>query len=293
MKQIVPVDSLDRCFSSEVGYLCPTNVLKTITNLQWLGFARNPELKLSFPRNHLSAPNCDHLHPLQHLGGRSFLSTTSGTITTNVDQVDVSPLAVYNFPWNVNLVEMKTSLATCPETLAVSLSLFSTDTIMYVQCNPDSGDIVPLQLQLESLSVPPPVVINHTVINDFDELYEYYDGQLISTLDEADSMISRVEGTTEITWTDYLAYASCGLSAFNFIIFCVAFRCFHSLVRRRLADKSTALFLESPPPESAKPIVSKPSHSRRVCKRCDKPVKRGHQNTKTIQKTHGPEDKPR
>ena len=195
---------------------------------------------------------------------------------------------MYNFPCNDSFVGMKTSLATCPETLAVSLSLFSTDTIMYVQCNPDSGDIVPLQLQLESLSVPPPVVINHTVINVLDELYEYYDSQLSSTLNKSDSMISQIEDTTEITWTDYLAYASCGLSAFNFIIFCVAYRCFHSLVRRRLADKSTALFLESPPP-----VVSKPSHSRRVCKRYDKPVKRGHQNTKTIQKTHGPEDKPR
>ena len=51
---------------------------------------------------------------------------------------------------------MKTSLATCPETL--------TDTIMYVQWNPDSGDIVLLQLHRESLSVIPPVAINHTVI---------------------------------------------------------------------------------------------------------------------------------
>ena len=118
-KQIVPVDSLDRCFSSEVGFLCPTNVLKTITDLQWLGFAWNPELKLSFPRNHLSAPNCDHLHPLLHLGGRSFLSTTSGTITTNVGQIDISPLAVYNFPCNVSFVGMKTSLATCPEQLSL------------------------------------------------------------------------------------------------------------------------------------------------------------------------------
>ena len=188
---------------------------------------------------------------------------------------------------------MKKSLATCPETLTVSLPLFSTDTIMYVQWNPDSGDIVPLQLHLESLLVPPLVVINHTVINDIDELYEYYDSQLGSTLDKADSMISQTEVTTETTWTDYLAYASCGLYALNLIIFCVAFRCFHSLVRRRLADKSTALFLESPPPESAKLVVSKPSHSHRVCKRCNKPVKRGHQNTKTTQKTHGPEDKPR
>ena len=135
--------------------------------------------------------------------------------------------------------------------------------------------------------------MNLDELDELYEYYEYYDSQLSSTLDKADSMISQIEVTTEITWTDYLAYASCGLSAFNFIIFCVAFRCFHSLVRRRLADKSTALFLESPPPGSATPVVSKPSHSRRVCKRYDKPVKRGHQNTKTIQKTHGPEDKPR
>ena len=173
MKQIVPVDSLDMCFNSEAGFLCPTNVLKTITNLQWLGFTWNTELKLSFPRSHFSAPNCDHLHPLLHLGGRSFLSTTSGTIATNVVEVDVSPLPVYNFPCNVSFVRMKTSLATCPETLTVSLLLFSTDTIMYVQWNPDSGDIVPLQLHLKSLSVPPPVMINHTMMNDLDELYEY------------------------------------------------------------------------------------------------------------------------
>ena len=72
-----------------------------------------------------------------------------------------------------------------------------------------------------ALSVPPPVVINNTLINGLDELYEYYDSQLSSTLDKADSMISQIEFTTETTWTDYLAYASCGLSAFNFIIFCI------------------------------------------------------------------------
>ena len=171
---------------------------------------------------------------------------------------------------------------------------------MYVQWYPDSGDIVPLQLHLESLSVPPPLVINHTVINDLDELYEYYDSQLCTTLDKADSMIGQTEVTMETTCTDYLAYASCGLSAFNFVMFCVAFRCIHSLVRRRLADKSTALFLESSPPESAKPVVSKPSHSHRVCKRCDKPAKQGYKSIKTqksvepmVGKTQDPEEKPR
>ena len=40
----------------------------------------------------------------------------------------------------------------------------------------------PLQLHHESLSVPPPVVINRTVINEFDELFGYYNSQLSSTI---------------------------------------------------------------------------------------------------------------
>ena len=38
-KQIVPLEALNRCFSSEIGFLCPKNVLRTMTSLQWLGFA--------------------------------------------------------------------------------------------------------------------------------------------------------------------------------------------------------------------------------------------------------------
>ena len=175
-------------------------------------------------------------------------------------------------------------------------SIASTDAIMYARWNPDSADIVPLQLHPDSLSVPPPVVINDTVINDLVELYKYYDSQLGSTLDKVDSMISQAEVTTETICTDCLAYASCGLSA----MFSVALRYIHSLVRRRLADNSTALFLEPLPRESTKPLVSKPSHSHRVCKRCYKPVKQGHQNTKIqksvesiVKTTQGPEDRPR
>ena len=125
-RQVVSLEGLDRCFSSEVGFLCPKNVLKSVSSLQWLGFAWNPNLKLSFPRNHEVAPDCDHIHPLIHLGGRYFLSTTSGTLTLNSGELDVSPLAVYNFPCNVSFIGMKTSLGTCPQTLTESLPLFST-----------------------------------------------------------------------------------------------------------------------------------------------------------------------
>ena len=75
-KQVVSFEALDRCFSSEVGFLCPKNVLKSVSSLQWLGLAWNPDLKLSFPGNHQPAPDCDHIHLLIYLGGRYFLSTT-------------------------------------------------------------------------------------------------------------------------------------------------------------------------------------------------------------------------
>ena len=88
------LEGLDRCFSSEVGFLCPKNVLKSMV----AGFVWNPNLKLSFPRKHELASDCDHIHPLIHLGGRYFLSTASGTLTLSSGELDVSPLAVYNFP---------------------------------------------------------------------------------------------------------------------------------------------------------------------------------------------------
>ena len=173
---------------------------------------------------------------------------------------------------------MKTSLATCPESLSVSLPLFSTDTIMYIQWNPDSGDILPLQLHHESLSVPPSVVINHTVIDHFDELYEYYDSQLSSTLDKADSMINQIEVTTETTFTDYLVYATCGLSALYFILFCIVFRCFHRIISRRPAAKP-ASSSEPVAHELSPPIISTPAQHQKICRRCYKPVKKSRQES--------------
>ena len=38
-KQVVTLEALDMCFSSEIGFLCPKNVLRSVSTLQWLGFA--------------------------------------------------------------------------------------------------------------------------------------------------------------------------------------------------------------------------------------------------------------
>ena len=157
-KQVLSFEALDRCFSSNVGFLCPKNILKMVSSLQWLGFAWNPDLKLSFPRNHQPAPDCNQIHPLIRLDGRSFLSTTSGTLTLNTGGLlSVSTLAVYNFPRNISFVGMKASLATCPERLLVKLPVFSTSMITYVQRDPSSEELTPLQLHHKSLAIPPPV----------------------------------------------------------------------------------------------------------------------------------------
>ena len=77
--------------------------------------------------------------------------------------------------------------------------------------------------------IPPAVVINHTLINGLDELYQFYDRQLSATLDKADNMIAQIEVTSETTVTEYSAFAACALSIVNLIVFCIACRCFHRL----------------------------------------------------------------
>jgi len=269
-KKIVSLEALDRCFSSDVGFLCPKNVLKTVSSLQWLGFAWNPELKLSFPRNHLSAPNCDHIQSFVHLGGRLFLSTTSGTIFTNTGHLDITPLAVYNFPCNVSFTGMQTSLASCPKALNVSLPIFSEDSIVYVKWDPANDDMGTLQLHHKSLSIPPRVSLNRTAIHELDDLFNFYDSQLSSTLDKADAMISQIEVTTEITLTDYIAYVALGLSTINFFMCCIACQCFRKILQRRFENL----------PERQIPFqtVAVATRQHKICKRCDKPKPSSNQS---------------
>ena len=199
-KQIVSVEALDRCFSSEIGFLCPKNVLRTVTSLQWLGFAWNPVLKLSFPRNRVPAQNCEHIHPLVHLRGRYFLSTTTGTITLNSGELNISP------------------------------------------------------------TIPPPVKINRTVINDFDELFQHYDNQLSSTLKNADSMIEQIEETTVSSYVTYIAFAAIALSVVNLIVFCVVCRC----IFRSFSCHSIQ---KLPPPW---PAPASPVRHHELCGHCSK-----------------------
>ena len=134
-------------FSSEVGFLCPKNVLKSV-----VGFCLESEPETFFPAEPRAcselapsllracselAPDCDHIHPLIHLGGRYFLSTASGTLTLSRGELDVSPFAVYNFPCNVSFIGMKTSLGNCPQRLTgITSTVFNCDYICSVGSHP-------------------------------------------------------------------------------------------------------------------------------------------------------------
>lgn len=99
--------------------------------------------------------------------------------------------------------------------------LFSTHAISNVQWDSNSDDPTPLELHHEVLSTPPPIRINRTVIDNFDELFQLYDSQLISdTLQKADNLIDQIEETTKSTYAKYLAFIALGLSMVNFIVFC-------------------------------------------------------------------------
>ena len=197
-----------------------------------------------------------------HLGGRRFLSTTSDSVLTTEGHLDVSPLAVYSFPCNTSFVGMKTTLASCPESLSISLPLFSSFSITYVHWDTASDDVSPLQLHHKSLSVPPSLIINRTVVNDLDELYQFYDSQLSSSaLEQAETMIDQIEVTSETTITEYVAFVACALSLIDFFLFCVACKCIFRAVNRRFEELS-------------KQPLPVPSCSTKICKQCSKPVRR-------------------
>lgn len=189
-----------------------------------MSFVWNQDLKISFSRNHQLALNCDHIHPLVHLRDRYFLSTASGSLALSSGELDVSPLAIIAFTAASVLSDgFKTSFGTCHQRLMVYHfnPLFSTPAISNVQWDSNSDDPTPLELHYEVLSTPPPIRINRTVIDNFDELFQLYDSQLISdTLQKADNLIDQIEETTKSTYVKYLAFIALGLSMVNFIVFC-------------------------------------------------------------------------
>ena len=206
----------------------------------------------------MPASSCEHLQPLVHLDGRYYLSTTSGTISTSNGRMDISTLAVYNFPCNVSIDDYEMALSTCPERLLVSLPMFTTTSVSYVQWKPDSSDLTTLQLHCQSLTIPPETKINHSIVKEIDDTYRYYDSQLSSTLQKVDNLVEQINETAGDSLSVYLTYGALALSILNSVAMIIAYKCIYRVVLRRASQAS--LSVSTPQPIVAVQHSGNPEH---------------------------------
>ena len=146
--------------------------------------------------------------------------------------MDISTLAVYNFPCNVSIDSYEMAPSTCPERLLVSLPMFTITSVSYVQRKPDSSDLTTLPLHHQSRTIPPETKINHSIIKELDDTYRYYDGQLSATLQKVDGLVDQINETAEDSLSVYLTYTALALSVSNSVAMIIACKCIYRVVLR-------------------------------------------------------------
>ncbi|KAJ7321432.1 hypothetical protein OS493_035006 [Desmophyllum pertusum] len=153
-----------------------------------------------------------------------------------------------------------------PENLDDTEQDINVDQFPLSEENETLGDYTMRRLAELTSTVTPRVTLNssfhcdhRTVINDLDELFEYYDSQLSLAIEKADGMTDQIEETTESTLTEYIAFGALGLSLSNFIILCVTCRYTFRTAGHYNKDHQ---------------LGHTPTPARQMCKHCKKPVKK-------------------
>ena len=146
--------------------------------------------------------------------------------------MDISTLAVYNFPCNVSIDSYEMALSTWAERLLVSLPMFTTNSVSYVKCKPDSSDQTILQLHHQSLTIPPETKINHSIVKELDNTYQHYDSQLSATLHKVDSLVDQINETAEDSLSVSLTYAALALSVLNSVSLIIPCKCIYRVLLR-------------------------------------------------------------
>ena len=224
-KQLVTTEMLQQCYKDSSTIICPQHILNFATNISWLGFPFNPDVKLTFPRNHVRAHDCSNLHPLVHLGGRSYLSTTTAPLTLSSGQLVTTPFTIYHFPCNVSFAGMVTGLGRCPSRISLTVPLFTTYSVQYVPWADATADDMLLQLHHDSLDIPPPTTLNHSVLDELDLTYATLDGEFTTKLAQTDNLIDSIHESITTTTTDAVAYAALSITLLNTVTL-VAILCF-------------------------------------------------------------------
>ena len=147
-----------------------------------------------------------------NIGGRYYLSTTSGTLVTNHGTLMVSPLTIYNFPCNTTFSGMKSRLSTCPKTLEITLPILKETTIKYIPWN--LKDTVSLKLHYDSLNIPKTTKIDHNITEQLNKLYDFYDYKLSNDINIANEQIDKIKEDNFTTRDRIIMYTIGGFTAF-------------------------------------------------------------------------------
>ena len=94
---------------------------------------------MSLSRNHSPASSWVNIYSLSFILVEILsLITNSGPTSTSNGRKNISTLAMYNFPCKFSVDNYEMALLTCPERLLVPLTMFTTNSVSYVQSNTSS-----------------------------------------------------------------------------------------------------------------------------------------------------------
>ena len=122
--------------------------------------------------------------------------------------------------------------------LFVSLPMFTTNPVSYVKWKPDSSDQTTLQLHHQSLTIPPETKINHSIVKELEDTYQYYDSQQTATRQRVDSFVDQINETAEDSLSVSLTYAALALSVLNSVAMIIACKCVYRILLRRISQAS-------------------------------------------------------
>ena len=254
------------CFQDDNTLVCPHSVVHKLYEPDWLGLPWTPSTKMSFPRLHSTALDCSNLHPLLHLGGRHYLSTTSSTLSvnglTNRSTIHLSPLMVYHFPCEVTFPEQQTGFGACPSRLEITVApppiliIFPGTPLWIIQYW--------ISTQYQSLDIPPPSTFNRSTLDSLDKTFQTLDGHLDYKLDKIRQDINQIQETSTTSLNDALTYAAFGLALLNTVWLCF-FLCRFARPRYSSATQNSA--------STTKGLVytTTPNFTPPQCEHCHKP----------------------
>lgn len=180
-------------------------MLNFATNVTWLGFPFNPDTKLTFPRHHVPTKDCANLHPLLHLGGRMFLSTTIMDLQLSSGRLVTAPLAVYCFPCNETFSGIAVSLGTFPVRITVSVPMASCSLLQFTPWASVTTNVSKLSHLV--FDILPPEHLNNTILHNLDVTFSATDGQLTRSIDTVNRNIKQIHETPDTlatTWDPFL-----------------------------------------------------------------------------------------